>query len=457
MTMSMFPARSQSTHSAETHAIKQTMMKGDYQEAALKVAAVTDSADARIVYEIVISYDAPTCWLALINNNNLNDNLSWEALQMLLIKADKLLDDTQPDPMLYKVALALAQNNNLRRKISYCNFIEYTKRNFLLAHFIAKDPNFMLHLDHKSIQEFIALCPEYTKDILANLLHLLTAEENNKNDMSEWIRNVLEWLVVHDHRVMAEVRKNQKFIALLKNSFLYRPLFAKQVLKDLVLCSMLKITTQSAIEHPRLSKDDFFEIGKHFQDSHLSLAMEYFFLATKRNHPYAAIALAYSVKIEDPNESWDWLRLAMGLLPAEDPVLTEALFYFQAFLCGTDNHELADTVSMQINLAYSQTTSTDTQDEANIEDDSNSADENVDSVSTSLDTLADRLANTLNVTDNANHDGEASSSESSSASQDYLPAYDSTQSVASAREHALQIRQNHYCHKILRKSKPHLF
>jgi len=455
--MSMFPARSQPTHSAETHAIKQTMMMGDYQEAALKVAAVTNSADAQIVYEIVTSYDAPTCWLALINNNNLNDNLSWKALQMLLIKADKLLDDTQPDPMLYKVALALAQNNNLRRKISYCNFIEYTKRNFLLAHFIAKDPTFMLHLDHKSIQEFIALCPEYTKDILANLLHLLKAEDNNKNDMSEWTRNVLEWLVAHDHKVMAEVRKNQKFIALLKNSFLYRPLFAKQVLKDLVLCSMLKITVHSAIEHPRLSADDFFEIGKHFQTSNVLLATEYLFLAAKRNHPYAAIALAYAVKIEDPNESWGWLQLATRLLPPEDPILKEALFYFHTFLCETDNQALADTVSTQINLTYSQATSVDTPDEANVAEVGCSADENADLSASSLDILADRLANTLDMTNEANTDSEASSSESSNPSQDYLPTYDSTQRMPLSTGQIVQMRQNHYCHKILRKAKPHLF
>lgn len=344
-----FNTRRNPTLSHDIQLLQSDLAQKHFKQAASRIKEMKSPSDAKAVYETVITRNIPTCWLALVQNSILSDELSWNNLQTLLNKADNVLKRSTQHIVLYQIGVAIAKNDHLCRKINYASLVPYTVHNPHLAFSICVNPVFLSNLDPQAVKDLIKFCPNRIKIILNNLLYLLQSKDNENNQNRDWARNVLEYLVLHSAFVRRTIQSDPEeyalFIRVLKQRFLHNRHFAKQVLKSLPVCTVLNVPTYDAHKHPFLTGRDFLEIGQHYTGTvNFALASDYLLFAVELEEHYANLSLAALVQDEDPQEAWEWLKYAIKRLPKNDPQLKKALQVFYDFVRETQHFELADKV-----------------------------------------------------------------------------------------------------------------
>ncbi|MCS5710674.1 hypothetical protein [Candidatus Berkiella aquae] len=347
--ISGFSARHNPPLSHDIQLLKSDLSLRDYKQAASRIKEMKNPHDAKAVYEAVFAKNIPTCWLGLLQNPVLSDELSSENLQNLLNKADTVLKRSPQHIALCRVGLVIAKNANLCRKINYASLVPYTSRNPHLAFYICVNPDFLSHLDPQTINDLIKICPTRIKSILNNLLFILQTKDNENAQKRDWAKHVLEYLILHSVFVRMTIQSDPEeyalFIRELKHRFLHNRPFAKEVLKSLKLCTLLQVPTNDAHKHPFLTGRDFLEIGQHYMGTvNFTLASDYFLFALELEEYYANLSLVTLVQDDDPQEAWEWLQHAIKRLPKGDPQLKKALQDFYDFVREAQHFELADKV-----------------------------------------------------------------------------------------------------------------
>ena len=258
--------------------IKNLLMQKNFQKVRLIIASCTEEKFAAGIYNEIFPKMLPGCWLAFLQNPNLNHVLGPRELISIMNASNAAVSHQNTNQAKKKyfhlVMVAIARNTNWCKMLSYRFFLDYILNSKDLLEHVIFDLEFMTHLDYVHMAKLFDLITEvddqkvileYLDDVLDGSYHY------------QWALYAIEYMFIHCPTMCEKISQFQceTITAKLQAAFLQNKHFAISVLKNPQLYAFFGIESTEAYQHSLLNMNDFKEIAMHFKKSDTLLFTKY--------------------------------------------------------------------------------------------------------------------------------------------------------------------------------------